>query len=34
VFLPLHRLHQFEFSSKIRGSEKFVERITLGFLEP
>jgi hypothetical protein len=34
VFLPLYRLHRFEFSSEIRGSEKFVELITLGFLEP
>jgi hypothetical protein len=33
VFLSLHRLHRFEFSSEIRWW-KFVELITLGFLEP
>jgi hypothetical protein len=33
VLLPLHLVHQFEFSSEIHGSES-KKLITLGFLEP
>jgi hypothetical protein len=32
VLLPLHLVHQFEFSSEIRGSES-KKLVTLGFLE-
>ena len=33
VFLPLHLVHRFEFSTVIRGGES-KKVVTLGFLEP